>query len=202
MEYVHTVRDLDPGIGGEKLWLMYKDYFGTDYSLGRDAFLAVLKEYRLMLRKHRKGPRTTNSNHDLAVYPDLVRTLLVTRPNQVWVSDITYVRTDEGFCYLSIITDAYTHEVVGWFVGPTLESIYTLEALKMACKRLEGTNIKLIHHSDRGCQYASLLYTAYLKGLKIQISMTQSGDPKDNAVAERITEYLKRSFLTTITLPV
>ena len=195
MEYVHTVRDLDPGIGGEKLWLMYKDYFGTDYSLGRDAFLAVLKEYRLMLRKHRKGPRTTNSNHDLAVYPDLVRTLLVTRPNQVWVSDITYVRTDEGFCYLSIITDAYTHEVVGWFVGPTLESIYTLEALKMPCKRLEGTNIKLIHHSDRGCQYASLLYTAYLKGLKIQISMTQSGDPKDNAVAERINGILKTEFL-------
>lgn len=174
---------------------MYKGYFGTDYSLGRDAFLAVLKEHGLMIRKHRKGPRTTNSNHSLPVYPDLVRTLLVNRPNQVWVSDITYVRTDEGFCYLSIVTEAYTHEIVGWFVGSSLESIYTLKALKMACKRLKGNDIKLIHHSDRGCQYASLLYTTYLKGLKIQISMTEGGDPKDNAVAERINGILKTEFL-------
>lgn len=195
IEYVHSVRELDPGIGGEKLWLMYKGYFGTEHSLGRDAFLAVLKAHGLMLRKHRKGPRTTHSNHDLPVYPNLVCNLLVTRPNQVWVSDITYVRTDDGFCFLSIVTDAYTHEVVGWFVGPTLESVYTLEALKMACTRLEGTHIKLIHHSDRGTQYASLLYTAYLKGLNIQISMTESGDPKDNAVAERINGILKTEFL-------
>lgn len=174
---------------------MYKDYFGTGQSLGRDAFLAVLKEYNLMLRKHRKGPRTTNSNHDLPVYPDLIKSLLVTHPNQVWVSDITYVRTDEGFSYLSIVTDTYTHEVVGWFVSSTLEAVYTLEALKMACKPLEGTNINLIHHSDRGCQYASILYTSYLKGLGIQISMTQGGDPKDNAVAERINGILKTEFL-------
>lgn len=195
LEYVGSVRELDPGLGGEKLWLMYKNYFGTEHSLGRDAFLAVLKEHGLMLRKHRKGPRTTNSRHDLPVYPDLVKSLLITRPNQVWVSDITYVRTDEGFCYLSIVTDAYTHEVVGWFVGPTLESVYTLEALKMACNPLEETNIQLIHHSDRGCQYASLVYTSYLKRLKIQISMTESGDPKDNAVAERINGILKTEFL-------
>ncbi len=174
---------------------MYKDYFGADQSLGRDAFLAILKEHGLMLRKHRKRCRTTDSNHGLPVYPDLVRNLLLTRTNQVWVSDITYVLTDEGFCYLSIVTDAYTHEIVGWFVGPTLESIYTLEALKMACTRLEGTDINLIHHSDRGTQYASLLYTSHLKGLNIQISMTQSGDPKDNAVAERINGILKTEFL-------
>lgn len=145
-EYVHAIRKLDPGIGGEKLWLMYKEYFGHAHSLGRDAFLAVLKEHGLMLRKHRKGCRTTNSNHDLPVYPDLVRNLLLTRANQVWVSDITYVPTDEGFCFLSIVTDAYTHEIVGWFVGPTLESVHTLKALKMACERLEATDIKLIHH--------------------------------------------------------
>ena len=195
LEYVHSVRELDPGIGGEKLWLMYKEYFKSTHSLGRDAFLAVLKEHGLMLRKHRKSCRTTNSNHGLPVYPDLVRHLLLTRANQVWVSDITYVLTQEGFCYLSIVTDAYTHEIVGWFVGPTLESIYTLEALKMACATLKETDIKLIHHSDRGTQYASLLYTSHLKGLNIQISMTQSGDPKDNALAERINGILKTEFL-------
>lgn len=195
LEYVHGIRELDPGLGGEKLWIMYKEYFGRDYSLGRDAFLSVLKQYGLMLRKHKKGCRTTDSNHGLPVYPNLVGHLLLTRPNQVWVSDITYILTYEGFCYLSIVTDAYTHEVIGWFVGPTLESIYTLEALKMACKCLEGTTIDLIHHSDRGTQYASLLYTSHLKGLKIQISMTESGDPKDNAIAERINGILKTEFL-------
>lgn len=195
LEYVRSVRELDPGMGGEKLWLLYKEYFPSTHCLGRDAFLAVLKEHGLMLRKHRKGCRTTDSNHGLPVYPDLVGNLLVTRANQVWVSDITYILRDEGFCYLSIVTDAYTHEIVGWFVGPTLESIYTLEALKMACTRLEGTDINLIHHSDRGTQYASLLYTSHLKGLNIQISMTQSGDPKDNALAERINGILKTEFL-------
>lgn len=195
LEYVQSIRALDPGIGGEKLWIMYKSYFGAEHTLGRDAFLAVLKGHGLMLRKHKKSCRTTDSNHGLPVYPDLIQTLLLTRANQVWVSDITYVLTNDGFCYLSIVTDAYTHEIVGWFVGPTLESTYTLKALKMACIRLKGTDIELIHHSDRGTQYASLLYTSYLKGLKIQISMTQSGDPKDNAIAERINGILKTEFL-------
>ncbi|MCD7900674.1 MAG: DDE-type integrase/transposase/recombinase [Bacteroides sp.] len=194
LEYVHSIRELDPGLGGEKLWIIYKEYFGADHSLGCDAFLAVLKQYGLMLRKHKKGCRTTDSNHGLPVYPNLVEHLLLTRADQVWVSDITYILTDQGFCYLSIVRDAYTHEVVGWFVAPTLESIYTLEALKMACERLEEINANLIHHSDRGTQYASLLYTSHLKGLKIQISMTESGDPKDNAIAERINGILKTEF--------
>ena len=195
VEYVRTVREIDPGIGGEKLWLMYKNYFPDNHRFGRDAFIGILKAHGLMLRKHRKGCRTTDSNHGLPVYPDLVKNLLLTRPNQVWVSDITYVLTDEGFCYLSIVTDAYTHEVVGWCVGPTLETVYTLEALKMAIHSLQGSEIKLIHHSDRGTQYASLLYTSYLKKQEIQISMTQSGDPKDNAIAERINGILKTEFL-------
>lgn len=195
IEYVRTVRQLAPGIGGEKLWLMYTAYFGSNNSLGRDSFLSVLQEHGLMLRKHRKSCRTTHSNHGLPMYPDLVGNLLLTRPNQVWVSDITYVPTDEGFCYLSIVTDAYTHQVIGWFTAPTLEAIYTLEALKMACRGLHENDFNLIHHSDRGIQYASLLYTSHLKGLNIQISMTESGDPKDNAIAERINGILKTEFL-------
>ncbi|MCD7899759.1 MAG: integrase core domain-containing protein [Bacteroides sp.] len=95
-----------------------------------------------------------------------------------------------------MVSDAYTHEIVGWFVGPTLETTYTLEALKMACRGLEKDKVNLIHHSDRGTQYASLLYTGYLKKLNIHISMTHSGDPKDNAIAERINGIIKAEFLS------
>jgi transposase InsO family protein len=113
------------------------------------------------------------------------------------VSDITYIRTGEGFYFLSLVTDAYTHEIIGWKVGKILEAIHTLDALKMACRdKLKGEPAReLIHHSDRGTQYAGLLYTDYLKSYDIQISMTQSGNPKDNAIAERVNGILKREFL-------
>lgn len=196
LEYVHTIRQQIPGMGGEKLWLLYKEYFGSEHSLGRDAFLDVLRENGLMLRKRKRSCRTTDSTHGLPLYPDLVKDLLLHRARQVWVSDITYIWTDEGFCFLSLVSDAYSHEILGWFVGPTLEAIYTLEALKMACRSFDGDKKEeLIHHSDRGIQYASLLYTSFLKEEKIRISMTQSGDPKDNAIAERINGILKNEFL-------
>lgn len=175
---------------------MYKDYFGSTHSLGRDAFLNVLRSHGLMLRKRKRSCRTTDSSHGLPLYPDLVNNLLVTRPSQVWVSDITYILTDEGFCFLSIVSDAYTHEILGWCVAPTLEATYTMEALRMACQRIDKQQVDLIHHSDRGVQYASMLYTSYLKEWKIKISMTQSGDPKDNAIAERINGIIKSEFLS------
>ena len=195
LEYVQDIRRVNPGIGGEKLWLMYKQFFGTEYRLGRDAFLCVLKENQLMLRRRKRGVRTTDSSHGLPVYPDLVHDLLLTRCNQVWVSDITYVGTTQGFCYLSIVTDAYSHEIIGWCVAPTLEASYTLDALKTVGKRLDDNSEYLIHHSDRGVQYASLLYTSFLKERHIAISMTQSGNPKDNAIAERINGILKTEVL-------
>lgn len=195
LEYVHTIRNQIPGMGGEKLWLMYREYFGIEHSLGRDAFLNILREQGLMLRKRKRSCRTTDSSHGLPVYPDLVKELLLTRSHQVWVSDMTYVWTHEGFCFLSLVSDAYTHEILGWFVGPTLESVYTLEALKMAYSCSNENKEKLIHHSDRGTQYACMLYTSYLKERNVQISMTQSGDPKDNAIAERINGIIKNEFL-------
>lgn len=195
VEYVRGIREQHPGIGGEKLWLMYRHYFGTENSLGRDAFLEVLSTRGMMLRKRKRSCKTTDSSHNLPVYPDLVKNLLVARAGQVWVSDITYVLTEEGFCFLSLVCDAYTHEIIGWFVAPTLEALYTLEALKMACQGLREDKPMLIHHSDRGVQYACMLYTSYLKERNITISMTQSGDPKDNAIAERVNGILKTEFL-------
>lgn len=148
-----------------------------------------------MLRKRKKSCRTTDSRHGLPLYPDLVNNLLITRPSQVWVSDITYVLTDEGFVFLSLVSDAYTHEILGWCVAPTLEAVYTLKALNMACQKIDKEKVDLIHHSDRGVQYASGQYTSYLKERKIRISMTQTGDPKDNAIAERINGIIKYEFL-------
>lgn len=194
VEYAETVRREDPGIGGEKLWVMYRSHFGERYSIGRDAFLKVLRIYNLLLRKPKKSVKTTDSRHNDLIYPDLVKDLLVEYPNQVWVSDITYVRTAIGFCFLFLITDAYTRELIGWKAADNLEAANAIDALAMACGRLQGGE-KIIHHSDRGKQYTGVLHTAYLKENKIEISMTQDGNPKDNAIAERINGTIKTEFL-------
>lgn len=195
MEYVQSIRAIDKSIGGEKLWYMYREYFSEKRSLGRDSFAKVLSQYGLTLRRAKKGCRTTNSEHGFPLYPDLIKELAIVRPNQVWVSDITYIRLLIGFCYLSLITDAYTHEIIGYYVGPTLETVHTLKALRQAFQRLSTPAQKVIHHSDRGVQYASFLYVNKLKEQGIKISMTQNGDPKENAIAERVNGILKQEFL-------
>lgn len=173
---------------------MYKEYFGEKHSVGRDAFAKVLSRHGLTLRKPRKGCRTTNSEHAFPLYPNLIKDMAVIRPNQVWVSDITYIRISDGFCYLSLITDAYSHEIIGCHVGPTLETIHTLKALRQAYRKLPDPAGKIIHHSDRGVQYASFMYVNELKKMEIQISMTENGDPKENAIAERVNGILKQEF--------
>lgn len=198
LEYVEAVREEDPAIGGEKLWYMYCSYFGDKYSLGRDAFLTILRTHGLLLRKKSSRCKTTDSSHGLPLYPDLIKDLHITRPFQVWVSDITYIRMRDDFCFLSLVTDAYNREILGYCVGPTLETCHTLEAFEQTlCKaKAAGADLSnLIHHSDRGCQYASYAYTSVLKENGIKISMTESGDPKDNAIAERVNGILKTEFL-------
>lgn len=139
------------------------------------------------------------------VYPNLIRDLIPIRPNQLWVSDITYIpiwvdETDYIFCYVSLILDAYTEEIVGWSVGPSLETKYPLAALKMALKRLEGKDdIDIIHHSDRGVQYASNEYVFLLKKNGFNISMTENGDPKENPQAERINNTMKNEIFKGLT---
>ena len=163
----------------------------------------IIDKYGLKVRRRRRRARTTDSSHDLPLYPNLVRELIPVRPNQLWVSDITYMavcpngQTDEyTFCYLSLVTDYYTKEIIGWCVGQTLETRFAVEALKMALDRLEGNPAPdLIHHSDRGVQYASYAYTGILKANGIRISMTECGDPKDNAVAERVNGIVKNELL-------
>lgn len=201
MEYIKNVREKDPGIGGSKLWHMYRRDFRGNNTIGRDWFADIINRHNLKVRLKVRKPRTTDSSHGLPTYPDLIRDFIPTAPNQLWVSDITYIiiwvdASHYIFCYLSLVLDAYTEEIVGWSVGPTLETKYPLEALKMALKRIEGKNgIALIHHSDRGCQYASSEYIKQLNDNHIKISMTESGDPKDNAQAERINNTMKNELL-------
>ena len=200
MQYIKDVRKLDPGIGGSKLWYMYKTEFGCDYPVGRDRFCRIIDENNLKVRLRVRRPRTTDSTHGLPTYPNLIKDFIPSEANQLWVSDITYIVVMEDdshyhFCYLSLILDAYTEEIVGWSVGPTLDTMYPIEALKMALKRIEGKEVNLIHHSDRGCQYASRVYVDTLRKYGIHISMTESGDPKDNAQAERINNTMKNELL-------
>lgn len=202
LEFVKRVRDKDPGMGGEKLWLMYRNEFGNSRAcVGRDCFCAILAKYNLTVRKRFRAPRTTDSSHYLPQYPDLTRALLLERPNQLWVSDITYITiwlpdNSYVFCYLSLVTDAYTKEIIGYCVGDTLGSCYTVEALEMAMGRISGMEVRgLIHHSDRGVQYASADYIAVLRHNGVLPSMTESGNPKDNAIAERVNGIIKNELL-------
>ena len=201
LEYIKEVRAKDPGMGGDKLWHMYRRDFKGNDPIGRDWFADIINKHNLKVRLKVRKPRTTDSSHGLPTYPNLVKDFIPTGPNQLWVSDITYIiiwvdTIHYIFCYLSLILDAYTEEIIGRSVGPTLATTYPLEALKMALKRIDGkTDIHLIHHSDRGCQYASSEYIKLLNDNHILISMTESGDPKDNAQAERINNTMKNELL-------
>lgn len=203
VEFIREIRQRDPGIGGNKLWKMYHDRFGEKQSVGYNRFYDIVERYGLKVRRHKRRVSTTDSRHGLPVYPNLVKELIPDHPCQLVVSDITYLllynRTKEKdshkFCYLSIITDYYTKEIVGHAVGETLDEHYPLMALEMAIKHYGNGELPgLIHHSDRGVQYASYAYTSRLKECKIQISMTESGNPKDNAVAERVNNTIKNEL--------
>ena len=198
VDYVTEVRRSDPGIGGVKLWRMY--VAETGQRVGRDTFCSVIAYNGLKLRQKPRRPRTTDSRHSLPVYPNLVRSFIPSAPNQLWVSDITYIEMflangARTFCYLSIVQDAYSGKIVGWSVGATLGTHYTIEALRMALSGVDGSLSGLIHHSDRGSQYASREYVSLLMSNGISVSMTEDGNPKENAQAERINGTIKNELL-------
>ena len=203
LQYIRQVRAKDPGIGGMKLWHMYRREFAAVRPIGRDKFEDLIDRWGLKVRRRVRAPRTTDSSHGLPTYPNLIRDFIPTASNRLWVSDITYItvwlsETVYIFCYLSLVMDAYTEEIVGWSVGETLDAVYPIEALRMALKRIEGIakeDVNLIHHSDRGCQYASGEYVRLLAANGICVSMTESRDPKENAQAERVNGTMKNELL-------
>jgi putative transposase len=182
---------LQPRLGARKLLTLIQAR-GT--VIGRDAFFELLRDRGLLIRRKRSRVRTTFSGHRFRKYPDLRVELLAERPCQLWVSDITYIRVGQDFAYLSLITDAYSRKIIGFSLSHDLSTDSCLLALRMALTARQ-TDLPLIHHSDRGTQYCSTAYTALLKQKGIAISMTQSGNPRDNAIAERVNGILKQELL-------
>jgi putative transposase len=163
--------------------------------IGRDAFFNLLSERGLLVRKRkRRKPITTFSDHWMRKYPNLIEGFYPTAPNQLWVSDITYIIVGDGFAYLSLITDAYSRKIVGFYLSPDLSAAGCIKALKMALINNPDLG-RLIHHSDRGSQYCCSDYVKILNDNFIRISMTQNGDPKENAIAERVNGILKDELL-------
>ena len=158
----------------------------------------LLGEHNLLIQTRRRTPYTTNSFHWLKKYSNLTTNLTLNSKNQLWVSDITYWKVKDKFVYISLITDAFSHKVVGYHVANNMRSVETLKALKMAItglKKEPDCHLKLIHHSDRGIQYCSSDYIKELKSNNIAISMTESGDPRENAIAERVNGIIKNEYL-------
>lgn len=183
-------RRLMPKIGTRKLHYL----LGADIRMGRDRLFELLRKEGMLIFKRRKYSQTTNSKHWLRKYPNLTKNLKLTRPEQLWVSDITYVdTTEEGNTYLHLVTDAYSKQIMGYELCGDMESASTLKALKMALGNRRYDH-SLIHHSDRGLQYCSRIYVDELKRNGIMISMTENGDPYENATAERINGILKGEF--------
>ena len=166
----------------------------SEIQIGRDKLFAVLRKNRMLVVPKKKYVRTTNSYHRFRKYKNLIKDLNITAPNQVFVADITYLDTLEGFCYLALITDVYSRKIVGYDVSKSLSFEGCQRALKMALKGVREPE-KLIHHSDRGIQYCSSGYVQILQENKIQISMTELNHAAENALAERVNGILKTEFM-------
>ena len=164
---------------------------------GRDALFDLLAANNLLIKKRKRKVHTTNSFHWLRKYPNQIKDFVPTKPNQLWVSDITYWKlNNRQFIYISLVTDAFSHKIVGFHVADNLTAIETVTALKMAVTEIDvPLEHELIHHSDRGVQYCSGEYVKILNTNKIKISMTENGDPYENAIAERINGILKEEYL-------
>ncbi len=196
VQEVSRIRKTQKRIGTRKLLIMMNVFMQQHaISLGRDAFFEMLRNQGLLIRKRKRSkPQTTFSNHWLRKYQNLIIGFVPTAPNQLWVSDITYIHLNDGFAYLSLITDAYSHKIVGFYLCENLSANGCVSALKMALKNNPSRD-KLIHHSDRGLQYCSHDYVKLLQDNGIEISMTQNGDPLENAMAERVNGILKDELL-------
>ena len=191
---VREIREQDPGIGAYKLHRMLSDIF-PDEMMGRDAFYRFMHEHHLMLPPERRR-HTTNSNHNYHKYKNLAKGMRPTRPNQLWVADITYIDTEEGVVYLHLLTDAFTHEIIGWTLSDSLRAENTVLSLEQAITLMAVFGLSgLTHHSDRGSQYCCNAYIEKLKSINAAISMTEDYKPTDNAIAERINGIIKQEWL-------
>jgi len=195
LDQIHLIRKTHRRMGTRKLYELLQNFMiEHQIKMGRDALFDLLAANNLLVRRKRKNIYTTNSFHWLRKYPNLIKEIKPTGVNQLWVSDITYLRISSGFVYISFVTDAYSRKIIGYHVAQNLDAVETLEALKMAIDQLNGSK-ETIHHSDRGIQYCSSEYVSLLQQNKIKISMTENGDPLENSIAERVNGILKGEYL-------
>ncbi len=194
VELVKGERRLQTQLGGRKLLERLKaTLIAEGVYIGRDCFFDVLRKHGLLISRKHNRARTTNSMHNFFKYKNTFKDLVLTGPGQGWVSDITYIRTKEGFIYLALITDAYSRKIIGFDAGDTLEATGCIKALKKAIRQLPKVLFP-VHHSDRGSQYCCHDYIDLLKEHNIQISMTEENHCYENAMAERINGILKHEY--------
>ena len=194
IQIVHKRRRSLPREGVRKLKISLKNEFDeANLKVGRDTLFKILRKHNMLISRKKPSYRTTNSFHRFHKHKNIIKDVIVNRPNQVWVSDITYIKTVKGFCYLALITDMYSRKIIGYDLSDSLELSGCTRALKKAlyqAKNVDG----LIHHSDRGIQYCSNVYTQILKRNNIKISMTEENHCYENAIAERVNGILKDEF--------
>ena len=194
LELARMERCLQPRLGGRKLLsLLDAELNAHGVVIGRDRFFELLKEAGMLVERKSARARTTNSRHSLPVFHNLFAEMSLQTPNQAWVSDLTYIRTDEGFLYAALITDAYSRKIVGVHIGDNLEAEGCLEALDQALHELP-VGKHPIHHSDRGCQYCCHEYVERLQARGLAISMTEILHCYENALAERVNGILKQEY--------
>ena len=181
--------------GGIKLYTELKqDFINTDIKMGRDKFYRFLRIHQLLVPKTKNYITTTNSKHMFKKYKNLVKDQVPNRPEQLWVSDITYIKTENGHNYLALVTDAYSKQIMGYKLDNHMRTSLCTDALAMAIKNRKYPGKQLIHHSDRGFQYCNPKYTTFAEKNGIKMSMTEQYDPYENAVAERINRTLKYEY--------
>jgi len=188
---VRAIRRSQPRVGGRKLQRMLAE---MEFQIGRDKLFDILRKYKLLVKARKNYKKTTNSFHRFRKHPNRIKELEVTRANEVHVSDITYLNTFDGFCYLALVTDLYSRKIVGWDLSQSLAVEGCQRALRMALRAVENPKA-LIHHSDRGIQYCSNGYVDILDKHEIEISMTEKDHVYENAIAERVNGILKSEFL-------
>lgn len=197
LKKVKEIRKYHRRIGTRKIYEMIQPFMLEHrIKIGRDALFDMLSANQLLVRKRKRKMHTTNSSHWFRKYPNLIRGFVPTAINQLWVSDITYWKIQTGYVYISFVTDVFSHKIVGYQVAETTEAIESIQALKMGLSALGAEpHSQLTHHSDRGIQYCSYAYVKLLQDYNIKISMTENGDPLENAVAERINGIIKEEYL-------
>jgi putative transposase len=188
------IRKSMPRIGVRKLYYLLGDKL-RQLKIGRDKFFDILRANHLLIQPKRSYHVTTNSHHRFRKHKNLILDIVINRPEQVWVSDITYIGKREKPCYLSLVTDAYSKKIMGYYVADNLNTESSLMALQMAVKSRKDRALALIHHSDRGLQYCADDYQNTLHKNNMKCSMTNNGDPYENAVAERVNGILKQEFM-------